>query len=226
MAQTDREGLPDQRGPGIRGDEATADPGGSGGVAGQGDTVSEDSSARRFLRDALETILLALVLFVAVRSTLQNTRVDGHSMEPTLHDGQYLMVNKLAYRLGLPERGDIVVFPSPQDGGRALIKRVVGLPGEEVAIYDGQVYINGARLMEPYLASNLGMGDWGPIVLQQDEYLVLGDNRGNSNDSRNFGPVRGAVLIGKAWFSIWPPAYGVDLTETSSMAGSVEQPAP
>lgn len=172
----------------------------------------------------LETVLLALVLFVAVRSALQNTRVDGHSMEPTLHDGQYLMVNKLAYRLGMPNRGDIVVFPSPQDGGRALIKRVVGLPGEEVAIAGGQVYINGARLMEPYLAPNHGLGDWGPTVLGEGEYLVLGDNRNNSNDSRNFGPVREEELIGKAWFSIWPPAYGVDLAETSSMAGGVDRP--
>lgn len=170
----------------------------------------------------LETILLALVLFVAVRSALQNTRVDGHSMEPTLHDGQYLMVNKLAYRLGQPARGDIVVFPSPQDGGRALIKRVIGLPGEEIYISDGQVYINGARLMEPYLADTRSLGDWGPTVLKEGEYLVLGDNRNNSNDSRNFGPVQKEALIGKAWFSIWPPAYGLDLAETSSMAGGVE----
>lgn len=171
-------------------------------------------------------MVLALVLFVAVRSALQNTRVDGHSMEPTLHDGQYLMVNKLAYRLGMPGRGDIVVFPSPQDSGRALIKRVVGLPGEEVAISDGQVYINGARLSEPYLAVNHGLANWGPSVLGAGEYLVLGDNRNNSNDSRNFGPVRDEALIGKAWFSLWPPSTSLNSVQAGSLAAGAATAVP
>ncbi|NLT42177.1 MAG: signal peptidase I [Anaerolineae bacterium] len=171
-----------------------------------------------FARDMLETLLLALVLFVAVRTALQNTRVDGHSMEPTLRDGQYLMVNKLAYRLGAPGRGDIVVFPSPQEGGKALIKRVIGLPGEEIAVVSGQVYINGARLAEPYLAVNHGVSNFGPLVLQNGEYLVMGDNRTNSNDSRNFGPVHESALIGKAWFSLWPPFESLEHGERSTLA--------
>ena len=169
-------------------------------------------------QDALETLLLAVVLFVGVRATLQNTRVDGHSMEPTLHDGQYLMVNKLAYKLGMPQRGDIVVFPSPQDGERALIKRIVGLPGEEIAIVNGQVYVNNALLLEPYVASERSSTNWGPRVLGPNEYLVLGDNRNNSNDSRNFGPVTESQIIGKAWFSLWPPEYGLALPHVSTLA--------
>ncbi len=143
-------------------------------------------------------------------------------MEPTLHNGQYLMVNKLAYRFGDPSRGDIVVFPSPQDGERALIKRVVGLPGEEVAMIGGEVYINGARLDEPYVAPDHASVNWGPTVLSEHQYLVMGDNRNNSNDSRNFGPVTEATIIGKAWFSLWPPAYGIELGHTTSLAGGTE----
>lgn len=166
-----------------------------------------------------------MVLFVAVRSTLQNTRVDGHSMEPTLHNGQYVMVNKLALRLGSPQRGDIVVFRSPQDERRALIKRVVGLPGEEVMIRSGVVYINGVALAEPYVAPNPPSGDWGPQVLGPGEYMLLGDNRDNSNDSRNFGPVSASEFIGKAWFSLWPPTYGLALPHESSQATGAEPTA-
>ncbi len=139
-------------------------------------------------------------------------------MEPTLRDGQYLMVNKLAYRLGDPSRGDIVVFPSPQDGKRALIKRVIGLPGEEISIVAGEVYINGARLSEPYVVLSHGMSSFGPLVLKAGEYLVMGDNRTNSNDSRNFGPVSEQALIGKAWFSLWPPFDRLDPHRNSTLA--------
>jgi signal peptidase I len=160
------------------------------------------------LQDALETLLLAVVLFVAVRSTLQNTRVDGHSMDPTLRNGQYLMVNKLVYAFSSPQRGDVVVFRSPQDHSRVLIKRVAGLPGEEIVIVGGQLYVNGVALDEPYVAGGQPSSSWGPRVLEGDEYLLLGDNRNNSNDSRSFGPVRASEIIGKAWFSLWPPGYG------------------
>lgn len=166
----------------------------------------------RFLRDTLETLLLAAVLFVAVRLTLQNTRVDGHSMEPTLHNAQYLMVNKVIYRFADPQRGDIIVFRSPQDGDKALIKRVIGLPGDVVWITDGKVTINGAELVEPYLSPDAAMvGDWGPMTVGPDEYVALGDNRNNSNDSRSFGPVAASTIIGKAWFSIWPLTYGLGI---------------
>jgi signal peptidase I len=153
----------------------------------------------------METILLGVVLFVAMRAVFQSTKVISSSMVPTLQVGQYLLVNKLAYRIGDISRGDIAVFRSPQDPELILIKRVIGLPGEEIYIVDGQVLVNGQPLAEPYLAAPMGRAAWGPFVLGPDEYLMLGDNRDNSNDSRYFGPVSRSAIIGKAWFSIWPP---------------------
>jgi len=210
MAETHGEIVPDERGQGIRGDAAGGGAIGGGGVAAP--AAQPSSPWRAFARDTLETLVLAAILFVAVRLTLQNTRVDGHSMEPTLHDGQYLMVSKLAYRFGEPQRGDIIVFRSPQEDGKALIKRVVGLPGETVQIVDGQVIIDGVSLVEPYLTQSVGVsGNWGPRSLGAGEYLALGDNRNNSNDSRSFGPVTTSMIIGKAWFSIWPLSYGLGI---------------
>ena len=224
MAETNGEIVPDERGEGLRGDEARGGADGAGGVA---EPSTSTSAWGRLLRDTLETLVLAAVLFVAVRLTLQNTRVDGHSMEPTLHDGQYLMVNKLAYRFGDPQRGDIVVFRSPQDDGKALIKRVIGAPGDAVEIVDGNVLINGVALVEPYLAESAPRsGNWGPWQLAVGEYLALGDNRNNSNDSRSFGPVSGSTIIGRAWFSIWPLKYGfgIDHFDHSVLTAQTARP--
>ncbi|MHB0877430.1 MAG: signal peptidase I [Anaerolineae bacterium] len=225
MAQTNGEIIPDERGEGVRGDEARGSENGTGGI--ETPAAPAASTWTRFAQDTLETLLLAAVLFVAVRLTLQNTRVDGHSMEPTLHDGQYLMVNKLAYRFGEPHRGDIIVFRSPQDGDKALIKRVIAVPGDEVQIADGAVFINGAAISEPYLSPEATMvGSWGPLTLGEGEYLALGDNRNNSNDSRSFGPVTDSMIIGKAWFSIWPLTYGlgIDHYDTSSLSAQTVRP--
>src|ERR687885_1846975 len=103
------------------------------------------------LRDILETALLTLVIFLAVRFGVQTFRVEGFSMEPTLHSNQYLLVNKVSYMVGNPQRGDIVVLRFPQDPRRDFIKRVIGLPGEEVEVRGGSVYINGRVLDEPYI---------------------------------------------------------------------------
>ncbi|MHB0877429.1 MAG: signal peptidase I [Anaerolineae bacterium] len=175
-----------------------------------------------FFREMMETLLLAVVLFVAVRAVVQNTRVEGHSMEPTLHDGQHVMVNKLVYDLTEPKRGDIVVLRSPEGGPKPLIKRVIGLPGEQVRLVEGQVYVGDERLDESYLPASHGNETWGPYTLQPDEYLVLGDNRDNSNDSRRFGPIQRTAIIGKAWFSLWPLEYG--LTIGHQVAATSGQP--
>jgi signal peptidase I len=172
-------------------------------------TPPRDARSGALARETMETLLLALVLFVAVRSALQNTRVEGHSMEPTLHDGQHLMVNKIIYELTDPSRGDIVVVHSPEGGPKPLIKRVIGLPGEELRLAQGQVLVGGVPLREDYLPASHGSDTWGPYRLQAGEYLVLGDNRDNSNDSRRFGPVSRAEIMGKAWFSLWPLRYGL-----------------
>lgn len=166
---------------------------------------SAESRSSTFLQELFETLLLLVVVVVALRSVIQNTRVVSFSMLPTLHEGQYLLVNKLAYRLGEPERGDIVVFASPQEPEVILIKRVVGMPGETVSLQGSTVFVNGQRLEEPYLAAGDDGQLWGPLQLGPDQYLMLGDNRSRSNDSRSFGPVCRQDIIGEAWISIMPP---------------------
>ncbi len=156
------------------------------------------------LREIVETAILTLVIFLLVRLAFQNFRIEGHSMETNLHHGQFLIVNKLVYYLHPPERGDVIVFHSPENPGKDFIKRVVGLPGEQVEIRDGQVFIDGVRLGETYISS-AGRRSWGPEVVGEFEYFVLGDNRGNSSDSRSWGMLDGNAIIGKAWISYWPP---------------------
>jgi signal peptidase I len=156
------------------------------------------------LREILETAILTLVIFFLVRLAFQNFRIEGNSMDPNLHDGQFLIVNKLVYYLHPPERGDVVVFHSPQEPRKDFIKRVVGLPGEEVEMRDGRVLIDGVRLEETYI-SNGGTRSWGPEVVGDFEYFVLGDHRMSSSDSRTWGMLDGNAIIGKAWISYWPP---------------------
>ena len=162
-------------------------------------------SLKLFLRESVETAVLALLIFLLMRVVVQNFRIEGYSMEPNLHQGQYLIVNKAVYRwLHPPERGDIIVFEYPRAPDRDFIKRVIGLPGEKVEIRNGVVYINDEPLPEPYL-DNKGHGNFPPTVLGPDQYFVLGDNRDNSSDSRMWGPLPRDRIIGKAWVSYWPP---------------------
>jgi len=156
------------------------------------------------VREIVETIALALVIFLLVRLAAQNFRIEGSSMEPNLHNGQFLIVNKLVYYLHPPERGDVIVFQAPDSPRKDYIKRVVGLPGEEVEIVDGQVFVNGLRLEESYIAEP-GSRSWGPEVVGDFEYLVLGDNRRNSRDSTNWGMLDGNAIIGKGWICYWTP---------------------
>lgn len=158
------------------------------------------------LREIVETAILTLVIFLLVRLAFQNFRIEGHSMEANLHHGQFLIVNKLVYYLHPPERGDVIVFHSPENPGKDFIKRVVGLPGEKVEVRDGQVFIGGVRLVETYI-SNAGRRPWSPEVVGDFEYFVLGDNRANSSDSRSWGMLDGNAIIGKAWISYWPPRH-------------------
>ena len=190
-----------------------------------------------------ETLVLALLIFVAVRSVVLNFRVDGLSMEPSLDSGQMLLVNRqiyfhfdandllnvlpfverdgdnIVYPLHPPQRGDIVVFDPPIGRtSKPYIKRVIGLPGEKITIHDGAVYVNGERLEEGYLngtATSWPNGDPSrEVVVPEGHIFVLGDNRNNSTDSRSFGPVPTDDVIGKAWISYWP----------SSVAGILDTP--
>jgi signal peptidase I len=170
--------------------------------------VSPGRHILRVLREILETMIPAVIIALLINLLLaQATRVYGQSMEPNLHTDQRLVVEKISYNrwwpLGGPQRGDVVVFRVDPDSD-LLIKRVIGLPGDRVEIRSGQVSINGELLDEPYL-SGPTYGDYGPVDVPPLHILVLGDNRGFSNDSRAFGPLPLDSVIGRAWFSYWPP---------------------
>ena len=138
----------------------------------------------------------------------QRTRVSGHSMEATLHDGDNLIVDKLSYHFREPKRFEIIVFPYRHKENTYYIKRIIGLPGETVQVKDGYVYINGEKLDENYgleVMEDAGIASE-PIELGEDEYFVLGDNRNHSSDSRDpsVGILHRDELIGRAWVRIWP----------------------
>jgi signal peptidase I len=158
----------------------------------------------RWLREALETILPAILIAVLINLFLaQPTRVHGQSMEPNLHTDQRLVVEKISYHLHGPRRGDIVVFDIADQSDELLIKRVVGLPGETVEIRNGQVFIDGTPLDEPYLIQKT-RGRLAPVTVPPLHVFVLGDNRSFSNDSRSFGAVPIENILGRAWLSYWP----------------------
>jgi signal peptidase I len=157
------------------------------------------------LQEALQTLLLALVVFALVRLVVQNYRIQGPCMQPSLLEGQFLIVNRLAYRTGHIQRGDIIVFEHPTAPQRDLIKRVIGLPGEQLQIVRGQVWINGEPIEEPYVRAP-GVYSQAAITIPADHVFVMGDNRDNSNDSRRWGPVPTQNIVGQAVFCYWPPS--------------------
>ena len=179
------------------------------------------------LVDIAKALALAAFFFFVVQAMLQNYQVLGQSMEPNLHSGQHVIVNKAAYMsvdvdrlskfipfyevdkgselhlFGEPQRGDVVVIVSPQPSRKRLVKRVVGLPGDTIEIEGGMLKVNGRTMTEPYV---LGIPrDRGPLMIPADHYFVLGDNRPQSNDSNSFGPVHRSQIVGKAWLAYWPP---------------------
>jgi len=164
--------------------------------------VKKKPSRTNFWLDTLETILMALLLFLAINAVTSRVRVENISMEPTLQPGYLLIVNKLAYKLGEPQHGDIVVFHYMGDKNEDYIKRVIGLPGDEVNIENGTVYVNGIALSEPYIAAfPTYSGTW---VVPEGSLFVLGDNRNNSSDSHQWGFVDMDDVVGKAVFIYYP----------------------
>ena len=180
------------------------------------------------LNDLLETVALALLLFFVVQGTFRNYRVELSSMEASLFPQDRLVVNKLVYfRLSTeifdsifnsndppsesndlflfqaPKRGEIIVFEYPLEPGRDFVKRVIGLPGETVAIEAGTILIDGDVLEEPYI-SNKGQHYMSPILVPEGSYFVVGDNRENSSDSRFWGPVDTRNIVGKGSLRYWP----------------------
>ncbi len=165
------------------------------------------------VREVLETIVPAVLIALLINLFMaQATRVYGQSMEPNLHTDQRLVVEKLTYNRHLrqlfgfegPQRGDVVVIRLPTQSNELLIKRVIGLPGDVIEIHDNQVFVNGKPLAEPYLGGSTA-GSYGPTTVLPLNIFVLGDNRNFSNDSRSFGTVPLRNVVGRAWFSYWPP---------------------
>lgn len=164
------------------------------------------------LREVGETIILTLIIFFLIQTVIRNFRVVGTSMVNNLHDGQYLIIDKFSYSswlteyfgMGGPQRGDVIVFEPPNRPGEDYVKRIIGLPGETVEVRQGQVLINGEPLAEPF-QPNPGSYTARPVVVPPDNVFVLGDNRNNSNDSHNWGPLPIEKIVGRAWISYWPP---------------------
>lgn len=178
----------------------------------------EEGGITSFLVDLFETILLSLILFLAINAVSARIRVDGFSMEPTLDSGEFVIVNKLAYWLGEPSHQDIVVFHFPRDPEQEYIKRIIGLPGDDIVIDGGVVTVNGEAIDEPFIKSPPAyVGTW---KVPDDQLFVLGDNRNNSSDSHNWGWVPMENVVGKAVFIYWPPAeWGLVKSLTNALAG-------
>jgi signal peptidase I len=170
---------------------------------------TEQPRQKSFLRDTLEIVFLALVLYVVIQYAVQTVHVLGSSMFPTLHDNDLLVASKISYKLHQPQRGDIIVFKPPDEASRDFIKRIIALPGERIRIVSGVVYINDQVLREPYLPEKWTYNNNWPAsgqdqILPPNMYFVMGDNRNHSSDSRTFGPITLDSILGKAEIRIWP----------------------
>jgi len=169
-----------------------------------------------FFLDIMETIVIALSIFLVVYLFfMQPHQVNGQSMAPTFASGEYVLTDKVSYKIGDPQRGDVIVFHAPEAAqcpkgtGCDFIKRVLAVPGDTVEVKNNAVYINGAQLNEPYLPAGLEVlaGSYTKgraVTMGPDEYLAVGDNRPYSSDGRAWGPINKSHIVGKAFFRYWP----------------------
>lgn len=163
---------------------------------------SKRSSCMGFIIDTVETILLALILFLGINAVSARVRVENVSMEPTLTQGEFLLVNRVAYKIGTPKIGDIIIFHAPGADDLDYIKRLIGRPGDTVHVEDGIVYVNGQALYETYIADKPNYsGTW---EVPEGQFFVLGDNRNNSSDSHLWGFISEDAVVGKALLIYWP----------------------
>ncbi len=178
----------------------------------------EERPFLNFLVDVLETLILSVVLFFLINALSARIKVDGSSMEPTLHNGEFILVSKVNYKVGEPQRGDVVVFDFPRNITQEYIKRVIGLPGEQIRIDGGKVYVDGQPMMEPYIqTAPTYQGNW---EVPEGNLFVLGDNRNNSSDSHNWGMVPLENVVGEAFFIYWPPNYWGTVNGASTASAS------
>ncbi|MFC4303068.1 signal peptidase I [Cohnella boryungensis] len=168
------------------------------------------SGWRKELWDWTKALLIAAAVVLLLRAfVFQLSTVKKVSMEPTLHENEWLFVNKIALRFGSLERGDVVILKEPSENGEGkeyLVKRIVGIPGDSLEIRGGELYINGELKVEPYTDAKIEDGDFGPITVSADHYFVMGDNRhmNASKDSRAFKEVPKDLIQGRADFIVWP----------------------
>ncbi|MFK7800467.1 MAG: signal peptidase I [Anaerolineae bacterium] len=166
-------------------------------------TREQTTSSSTLIKEILETLLFTFFVIWFVKTASQNFRIEGASMQPTLQEGQYLIVNRLSYFLDEPERGDIIVLHFPNDRSRDFIKRIIGLPGDKVSISNGEVRVNDILIDEPYIKDpSPNNQTW---TVTEDSYFVMGDNRRNSSDSRSWSFLPEDDIIGQAWVVYWPP---------------------
>lgn len=163
------------------------------------------------LFDIIESVGVALSIFVVIYLFLvQPHQVKGASMDPTFHDGEYILTDKISYRFKEPQRGDIIVFKAPRNPDFDYIKRIIAIPGDTISISNGNIYLNSKKLNEDYIKSETiilpgqFIKEGQEITLKSDEYFVLGDNRSHSSDSRQWGTVPKKDIIGRVFFRYWP----------------------
>lgn len=167
-------------------------------------------SALVFLWELVKVVVISLAIILPIRYFLvQPFYVKGASMEPNFVDHDYLLIDEISFRLRSPERGEVAVFRYPRDRRQFFIKRVIGLPNENILVKDGQVWVSigdgqPTPLVEPYLAPGLSTHGQIDISLGENEYFLLGDNRSSSLDSRSFGAARFDDLVGRVWLRGWP----------------------
>ncbi len=163
---------------------------------------NQSSGCLHFVIEIIETVLLAIVLFFGINAISARIRVDGNSMYPTLKNGEFVFVNRLAYKLGQPSVGDVIVFRYPGDPRQDYIKRIIGRPGDQVLVQNGKVFVNNHELVENYIAAPPAYrGSWS---VPENALFVLGDNRNDSSDSHTWGMVPMGNVVGKAVFVYWP----------------------
>lgn len=171
------------------------------------ETPNQPPMVWMLLRELVETIVLSLIIFLLIRQVVQNYRIESHSMQPNFFEGQFILVNKLAYKLGTPARGEVIVFHNPNNHDEDYIKRVIGLPGDMIKVENQTIFINDQVLDQPYGPNPFPNGyQFGPALVPANHLFVMGDNRPNSSDSRNpsVGPIDESLIVGKAWLRVWP----------------------
>ena len=184
-------------------------------------------TAWAIVREVGETVILTLIIFLLIQMVVRNFRVVGTSMVSNLQDGQYLIIDKVSYNpwiteylgIGGLQRGDVIVFEPPRRPEEDYVKRVIGLPGEKVQVIKGEVLINDQPLDEPFEPTIGSYTMPEPVTVPSGQVFVLGDNRNNSNDSHNWGPLPIENIVGRAWISYWPP----DLWGTIPRDGPTEE---